>query len=104
MWRAPAIATPGATLETGQVPLVTRLTRDLLIHDLAADAAEVLSGCFVPLQPQVVVEVQSAFSFLGNSRGALLFYAGQPETPGARVHDAGGQPLPGAVIHSVASV
>jgi len=100
----PGEGSAAATEAATDIPLLSRLTRDLVVHDLAADGAEVLRGVFMPLRSRVVVEVQSAYSFLGNSRGALLFYAAQPDTPGALLYDSGGAPVPGAAVHSVASV
>jgi len=86
------------------IPLVTSVTSDFAVHDLAADAAELLAGVFMPAGGRVLIDVQSAISIMGMSRGALFLYVGQPDVPGARLYDTGGQGLPGVAVHSVASI
>ncbi len=89
---------------TGDATQVTRLTRDVVVHDLAAESGEVLSGVFTPARSRVELHVQAAYSFMGNSRGALLLYVGQPEVAGSRLFDSGAAPLPGVQWFSVGSV
>jgi hypothetical protein len=60
------------------LPVVTALTKDFMLHDLAPEGAEILSGHFTPAGNRVVVDVQAAYAFLGNARAALLLYDGQP--------------------------
>jgi DNA-binding beta-propeller fold protein YncE len=51
-----------------------------------------------------MIDLESAFAIVGTSRGALLFYLGQPDVPGACLYDCGGKPLPGTQLHSMASI
>lgn len=86
------------------VRLVSRLDHDVIIHDLAVEGSEMLAGVFTPVRSRVELHVQAAYSFLGNSRAALLLYVGQPAVPGSRLYDSGAAPLPGVQWLSVGSV
>ncbi len=86
------------------LPKVTALTKDFIIHDLAVDGAQILSGSFSPAGPKVMLDVQAAYAMLGASRAALLLYVGQPDVVGSCLYDSGGKPLPGVRWYSVGSI
>lgn len=77
------------------LPAVTALREDRIGHDLAPDTLELLSGTFTPAGRTVRIDVEAAYSFLGNARAALILYVGQPDVPGACLYDSGGAPLEG---------
>lgn len=84
------------------IPLVTSLTEDCIVHDLAL--VEVLAGSFVPAGERVMIDVDAAYALMGWARAALLLYIGQPESVGAPLYDSGGKPVDGARVYPVASV
>lgn len=91
-------------IERYTVPQVTSLTEDRIGHDLSPEGLDFLTGSFVPCGSRVMIDVDSAYSFLGQARAALLLYVGQPGIPGTRLYDSGGSPLPGVRWFSVASL
>jgi hypothetical protein len=103
-WAAGRFDEAAAHVASYTIPLVTEREGEFIAHDLAADGAEIISGTFQPAGAQVMLDLESAFSMLGTSRGALFLYVGQPDEPGSRLYDSGGMPLPGIDIHSVASI
>jgi DNA-binding beta-propeller fold protein YncE len=86
------------------IPLVTERETEFIVHDLAADGGQVLQGTFEPMGPRVMIDLEAAFSIVGTSRGALLFYLGQPDEPGTTLYDCGGKELPGTRLHSMGSI
>lgn len=99
-----ALVTASGPLSAADVPIVVSRTTNFMAHDLAVDGAEMLSGSFTPASARVIVDVQAAYSFLGNARAALLLYVAQPDDVGSRLYDSGGKPLHGARWYSVGSV
>jgi hypothetical protein len=89
-------------IEQYTIPLVTSLTEDVMLHDLAV--TEILAGSFLPAGARVMIDVDASFAFLGWARAALLLYVGQPETPGTRLYDSGGQPVADVQVYPVGSV
>lgn len=88
----------------GAIPYRVSLASDFIVHDLAADGAQMLSGTFMPKATSVVVDVDAAYGITGAARGALFLYIGQPDTPGTRLYDAGGLVIAPAQSFAVGAI